>query len=178
MTAFEARSRVGPQESCSFRERCCLHIRDAAARTFLPDCGESESMSDASRLFPAATVERRIEFGDTDNSGRYHFSTALKLFEAAECELMLELGLLDTIYTSMPRAGLKVNYRAVLRFMDEVRVTARVVNLGRTSIRFGFDVYRDEELCLDGEITAVYVDDEGRPQPWGEEHRRLFAPQV
>lgn len=132
--------------------------------------------SSASHISPAATVSRRIEFGDTDSSGRYHFSTALKLFEAAECELLKGLGLIDTIYTSMPRAGLKVDYRAVLHFMDEVQVTARVAKVGRTSVTFAFDVRRDDEICVEGEITAVYVDEEGRPQPWRDEHRLLFAP--
>ena len=125
---------------------------------------------------PTATVSRRIEFGDTDSSGRYHFSTALKLFEAADCELLNQLGLIDTIYTSMPRAGLKVNYRSVLHFMDEVLVTATVAQIGRTSVTFNFEVHREEELCVDGEITAVYVDEEGRPTPWRDDHRLLFAP--
>lgn len=128
-----------------------------------------------SETAPSATVSRRIEFGDTDSSGRYHFSTALKLFEAAECELLNQLGLLETIYTSMPRAGLKVNYRSVLRFMDEVRVAATIARLGRTSVTFAFEVRREDELCVDGEITAVFVDESGRPRPWSEDHRRLFA---
>lgn len=126
---------------------------------------------------PTATVIRRIEFGDTDSSGRYHFSTALKLFEAAECELLDQLGLIDSIYTSTPRVGLKVNYRSVLHFMDEVRVTATIAKLGRTSVTFGFDTHRGDELCIDGEITAVYVDEDGRPQPWRQEHRLLLSSQ-
>lgn len=137
---------------------------------------ENPGAMSPSSAFPTATVSRRIEFSDTDSSGRYHFSTALKLFEAAECELLSQLGLIDSIYTSMPRAGLKVDYLSVLHFMDEVQVTATVAKLGRTSVTFAFDVRRDYEICVEGELTAVYVDADGRPQPWRDEHRLLFAP--
>lgn len=147
---------------------------DLRETAWVTDPGESSAMNDSRAA--EATVTRRIEFGETDASGRYHFSTALKLFEAAECELLLRLGLIDTIYTSMPRAGLTVNYRAVLRFMDEVGVTCFVAGLGRTSVTFGFEVRRGDELCVDGTITAVYVDQDGRPQPWAEDHRQLLAP--
>ena len=75
---------------------------------------------------PSATVHRRIEFSDVDSSGRYHYGTVIRLLEAAEVELLSGLGLLDSIYTSMPRARLEVDYLSTLRFMDEVDVTVEV----------------------------------------------------
>ncbi len=124
---------------------------------------------------PSATITRRIEFSDVDVSGRYHYSTALRLFEAAEVELLDRLGLLDEIYTSMPRAHVEFDYRETLWFRDEVEATVSVAAVGRTSVTFGFELRRDGELCADGKLVAVYMGEDGEPRPWADEHRRRFA---
>lgn len=91
------------------------------------------------------------------------------MLEAAEVELLAEIGLLDEIYTSMPRARLEVDYRSTLYFMDEVEVRIQVEELGRTSVTFGFRIERDGETCAEGRLVTVLVDEEGRPVPWPDE---------
>lgn len=130
-------------------------------------------MSEPSRL--SATVHRRIEFSDVDVSGRYHYGTVIPLLEAAEVELLSELDLLDTIYTSMPRARLEVDYLATLRFMDEVAVKIEVESLGRTSVSFGFTIERGGEVAVRGKLVTVHVDGHGAPTPWSDEARRRFS---
>ncbi|MDQ2622367.1 MAG: acyl-CoA thioesterase, partial [Actinomycetota bacterium] len=83
-------------------------------------------------------------------SGRYHYSTALRLFEAAEVELLSRLGLLDEIYTSMPRAHVEFDYHETLWFRDEVEATVSVDAVGRTSVTFAFELRREGKLCADG----------------------------
>jgi acyl-CoA thioester hydrolase len=124
---------------------------------------------------PSATVSRRIEFSDVDSSGRYHYGTVIRLLEAAEVELLAGLGLLDSIYTSMPRAHLEIDYSATLYFMDQVEVTIEVVDLGRTSVTFGFLVSRGEDVCARGRLVTVYVDDHGTPAPWPDQARLAFG---
>lgn len=121
---------------------------------------------------PAVTVTRRIEFSDVDPSGRYHYSTAVRLFEAAEVELLDRLDLLDEVYESMPRAHVELDYRRTLWFRDEVESTVSVLEVGRSSVTFGFELTRDGELCAEGRLVAVHVDERGEPHPWSEEHRR------
>lgn len=127
---------------------------------------------------PSATVKRRIEFADTDASGRYHYATALRLFEAAEAELLHELGLLDRIYTSTPRKAINFEYHSVLSFMDEVEATVAVAKLGTTSVTYRFEASRDGELCVEGNLVAVFVDDAGSPRPWDDETRRRLQPEA
>lgn len=115
---------------------------------------------------PSATVRRRIEFVDTDASGRYHYATAMRLFEAAEAELLDQLGLLEEIYQSMPRAHVEFDYRRVLRFRDEVESTVWVERVGRSSVTLGFELRSEGELCVRGHLVAVYVDDQGEATPW------------
>jgi acyl-CoA thioester hydrolase len=124
---------------------------------------------------PSATVKRRIEFSDVDASGRYYYGTVIRLLEAAEVELLSELGLLDDIYTSMPRVHLEVDYIATLYFMDEVEAEVVVEDLGRTSVTFGFSIRRDGEDCVRGKLVTVFVDGEGNPTPWPDEARRAFS---
>lgn len=130
-------------------------------------------MTNSSR--PFTKINRRIEFSDVDSSGRYHYGTVIRLLEAAEVELLAELGLLDSIYTSMPRARLEVDYVSTLYFMDEVEVTIEVEDLGRTSVTFGFLVERSGEACARGKLVTVYVDGEGKPAPWPDEARAAFG---
>ena len=129
----------------------------------------------ADQTFPSATVRRRIEFSDVDASGRYYYGTVIRLLEAAEVELLSELGLLDEIYTSMPRAHLEVDYMATLFFMDEVETTIEVEKLGRTSVTFGFVIRRADEDCVRGKLVTVFVDGEGTPTPWPEQARAGFG---
>lgn len=121
---------------------------------------------------PFAVVRRRIEFSDVDSSGRYHYGTVIRLLEAAEVDLLASLGLLDEIYTSMPRAHLEIDYISTLFFMDEVEVTIEVSDLGRTSLTLGFMIKRAGELCARGKLVAVFVDPEGNPAPWPEDARK------
>lgn len=110
-----------------------------------------------------------------DSSGRYHYGTVIRLLEAAEVELLAELGLLDSIYTSMPRARLEVDYLATLYFMDQVEVTIEVTDLGRTSVTFGFLIERGGETCARGKLVTVFVDQEGAPAPWPADARSAFG---
>jgi acyl-CoA thioester hydrolase len=124
---------------------------------------------------PSATIHRRIEFSDVDSSGRYHYGTVIRLIEAAEVELLAGLNLLDSIYTSMPRAHLEVDYSATLYFMDEVDVTAVVADLGRTSVTFEFLIERGGEACARAKLVTVFVDESGQPTAWPEEARSALG---
>jgi acyl-CoA thioester hydrolase len=124
---------------------------------------------------PSATVRRRIEFSDVDSSGRYHYGTVIRLIEAAEVELLAGAGLLDSIYTSVPRAHLEIDYSATLYFMDEVEVRAKVADLGRTSVTFEFLVEREGEVCARARLVTVFVDESGEPSPWPAQARAAFG---
>jgi len=122
----------------------------------------------------SSTVRRRIEWADTDASGHYHYATALRLFEAAESDLLDELGLIDEIYGRLPRAHVAFDYRAIMWFRDEVEATVTVEKVGRTSIAYSFEVARGEERCVEGKVVAVLVDDSGKPRPWPQRIRDLL----
>lgn len=120
------------------------------------------------------TVRRRIHWFDTDTSTKEHNSAPLRWMEEAEAELLDRLGLVKELYGHLPRVHVDMDYRFPLRFWDEVDVTVRVSELGRTSITYRFDVRRDGEVAVEGRVKAVHIDENGRPSAIPDEHRRLL----
>lgn len=119
-------------------------------------------------------VERRLEWVDTDASTRYHSSAVIRLFEVAETLLLDRLGLLRPWYGRFPRVRLELDMRRSLYFFDPVEVWVGVAEVGRTSVTYAFRLTRDEEVCAEGRVTAVRVDDEGKPTAVTDDERRLL----
>jgi acyl-CoA thioester hydrolase len=105
-----------------------------------------------------------VAWVDTDAGGRIHFTAAFRYAEAAESGLRRRLGLIDD-WPDYPRRHVEADYRAVLRFEDEIEVSIEAERVGRTSITYTWEIVRDGELCIDGRHTVVHVDAEGRPTP-------------
>jgi 2-aminobenzoate-CoA ligase len=120
-------------------------------------------------------IQRRVEWSDTDASGAYHNTAALRFMEAAETALVERLGLLDDIYGRHPRAHIEADFLRPLFFRDVVDVTITVAAVGRTSVAYGVEIAKDGETCARGRMVAVLLDRiGGAPQPWPEPLRRLL----
>jgi YbgC/YbaW family acyl-CoA thioester hydrolase len=124
----------------------------------------------------AAHSERmRVGWIDTDAGGRIHFTVAFRWAETAETGLYRKLGLLGEGRGDYPRRQVEAEYKRVLVFDDEVEIRLRVESVGRTSIRFAWDVDHDGENAISGGHTIVHVDDEGRPAPIDDRTRSLLT---
>jgi YbgC/YbaW family acyl-CoA thioester hydrolase len=120
-------------------------------------------------------VERtRVAWVDTDAGGRIHFSNAFRWAEQAETALRRKLGILDD-WGDYPRRQVEAEFRQVLRFEDEIEVRISPERLGETSITWRFEITRDGELCIDGRMVVVHVDDDGRPAPLADEERAALS---
>lgn len=120
-------------------------------------------------------VERlRVAWVDTDAGGRIHFTAAFRWAEAAETALRRRLGILDG-WGCYPRRRVEAEYHRVLRFEDEIEVRIRPEKLGRTSITWAWEVFRGDELCVEGRTVAVHVDAEGRPAPLEDKERQALG---
>jgi acyl-CoA thioester hydrolase len=120
-------------------------------------------------------VERlRVAWVDTDAGGRIHFTAAFRYAEHAETALMRELGLVDRL-VDYPRRRVEADFRAVLRFEDEVAVAIRPRRIGTTSITWSWEISRGGEVCVEGRHTVVHVGADGRPAPLPDEVRERLA---
>ena len=107
-------------------------------------------------------LTRRIEFADTDMAGIVHFANFFRMMEATEHAFFRSLGL--TIHgheagatTGWPRVSATCDYRAPLRFEDEVEIHLLVAEVRSRSIRYQF-VFRkatDGSEVARGSIAAV-----------------------
>ncbi|WP_344151078.1 acyl-CoA thioesterase [Nocardioides koreensis] len=88
----------------------------------------------------------RVEWIDTDAAGIYHNSTVMRFVEAAEATLMHERGLTG-YFPVAPRVRFEVDFEAPLFFRQEVTAVVTLAHLGRSSMRFDFEVWGEE---LDG----------------------------
>ena len=122
--------------------------------TFLP-VGPMTAMSRVS-------VTREIEWSNTDAAGRWHYATAFALFEAAEVQLIRELGYSINLFAYLPRVHVEADIRKVLEFGDSIDATVTAVETGRSSITYVLMLSTADEEVATGRIVAVLIDEQGR----------------
>ena len=68
-------------------------------------------------------------------------------------------------------------YRKPAKFDDVLRIRTRIAEAQRRTIRFAYEIYRDEtgELLANGETFHVICDRLGRPKSLPEKYRKLFG---
>ena len=119
-------------------------------------------------------IRRRITWFDTDASTKYHNTAPLRFMEEAEAALLDRLGIVRDVYGWLPRRRVEIDYHRPLHFWDEVEVEVEVLEVGRTSVTYGFRIARDDQVHAAGRVVAVFIDDQNRPRPWPDEFRRLL----
>lgn len=105
---------------------------------------------------------RRVEFAETDMAGIVHFSNFFRMMESAEHAFFRSLGF--TIHghengttIGWPRVSASCDYRAPLRFEEEVEIHLIVAEVRSRSIRYQF-IFRkvaDGTEVARGQVAAV-----------------------
>ncbi len=125
------------------------------------------------------TEKLRVNWIDTDASGRIHYTAALRYFEVAEHALMRAIfgpgtGPAES-GSGFPRVHVEADYKLALRYPDEFTCSARVEKVGHSSVSYGFEIHNlAGELAISGRIVAVTVDAAGVKTPLPAELRARF----
>ncbi|HSK89957.1 MAG TPA: thioesterase family protein [Euzebyales bacterium] len=122
----------------------------------------------------AITLERRLEWIDTDAAVRWHHSTVWRYAEAAEAELHRRLGIIDRTFGFTPRRRLEAEFHAPLQFDDVVTVDLRVTAVGRTSATYDVSLRTGGVRAASAVIVIVFTDAQGRAHPWPPEVARAL----
>jgi YbgC/YbaW family acyl-CoA thioester hydrolase len=104
---------------------------------------------------------RRAQFAETDLAGIVHFSWYFRYMEEAEHALWRSLGLQIAPpdgKVGYPRVSASCDFKASLRFEEEVDVHVRVEAVGRRSLRYGFTLKKGDEILATGAMTSVCVE--------------------
>ena len=110
-------------------------------------------------------LERRLRWADSDAAGRLHFPRIFELVEEAESELVrrIDWPMNRSCGYDFPRVNIGCDFLRVLDLDAAFRLVLSVDKLGRTSIRYRFQVYDEgNELAIEGTMTVVTLQD-GRP---------------
>ena len=143
----------------------------------MPSAEDRASTPDASNASTRAriTVQRRIEWSDTDASGYWHNTAAFRWIEVAETALLHQLGIMEEVYGRMPRVRISAEFRKGLRHKDLVDIEVAIAAVGRSSVTYAFRMTSDGTVAAEGTAVAVLLDRAGgRPVPWPDEYRRLL----
>ncbi len=110
-------------------------------------------------------LKRRLRWADADAAGRLHFPRIFEIVEEAESELVrsIEWPMNRTLGYDFPRVNVECRFLRVLSLDDPFRIRLVVGKLGRTSIRYEFQVFDSEdELAIAGSMTIVVLQN-GKP---------------
>ena len=110
-------------------------------------------------------LKRRLRWADADAAGRLHFPRIFELIEEAESELVrrIEWPMNRSLGYDFPRVQIECRFIRVISLDDPFRLRLTVGRLGRTSIRYDYQVLgADEELAIEGTMTIVVLKD-GKP---------------
>ncbi len=110
---------------------------------------------------PSIEFKRRLRWADADAAGRLHFPRIFEIVEEAEGELMRSVGWpfdLRRREYDFPRVHLECNFKRILELDAPFRLLFTVGKLGRTSIRYDYQVFdAGGELAVDGTMTVVVM---------------------
>jgi YbgC/YbaW family acyl-CoA thioester hydrolase len=104
--------------------------------------------------------QRRVQFHETDQAGIVHFSWYFKYMEEAEHALWRSVGMSiapPQPEFGFPRVNAACDFKAPLKFEDEVEVHIAVEKIGRRSIRYACSLRRGSDIVATGSMTSACV---------------------
>lgn len=120
------------------------------------------------------TCERYIRFADIDAAGWLYYPRFIEFcHNAFEDWMNTEAPLnyrqmIDGLGFGFPAVAVSGNYLAPLKHGDTAVITVKILNIGNSSLKTGFEFVRkhDQVVSFKGEITTVCVDlKQGRSMP-------------
>lgn len=105
-------------------------------------------------------TSRRVEFCDTDMAGIVHFANFFRYMESAEVEFLRSLGLSVTgrneaEHIGLPRVAASCDYLRPARFEDVLDIEVSILKLGRKSVTYGFEFFKQGAAIARGQVTSV-----------------------
>jgi len=125
----------------------------------------------------------RIQFVDTDASGRIHYTATLRHFETAEAEFMRHIGCqynhMEERETGYPRVHVECDYIRSLTYEDMVEIGVSVLRIGAKAFTLGFQVFHQGEVAARGNIVIAAMDRQtGKSKPLPEALVQCLRPHV
>jgi YbgC/YbaW family acyl-CoA thioester hydrolase len=106
------------------------------------------------------TIQRKVEFSDTDMAGIVHFSRLIVFMENAEHAFIEALGASvhmehDGMRVGWPRVAVEAQFKSPARFNDVVDIHLRVLHKGSKTLTYGFAISVGKRLIGTGSMTSA-----------------------
>ena len=123
----------------------------------------------------------RVRYAETDRMGVVYYANFLIWFEIGRVETFRQMGFsykemeeADDSYVVVAEANCR--YRKPALYDDVILIRTRVTESKSRTLRFGYEIRRQEtgELLATGETLHVICDSRNRPKILPEKYRRFF----
>ena len=109
---------------------------------------------------PTFSIQRMVQFAETDLAGVLHFANYYRMMEEVEHAFWRSVGMGVVIQhgdtqISWPRVATSCEYFAPAHFEDEIELRFTVENVGRRSMTYQVEFIRGNERIALGRTTAV-----------------------
>ena len=110
---------------------------------------------------PHFTVERRVQFSETDMAGIVHFANFFRWMEEAEHDYFRSLGLTivakqdGDVHVGWPRVSASCNFHLPLFYQEVFEVRLTVERLGVKSISYQFELWREADHIATGRLKTA-----------------------
>ena len=105
-------------------------------------------------------LQRRLRWADADAAGRLHFPRIFEIVEEAESEFVrrIDWPMNRSLGYDFPRVNINCNFKRVLELDAKFKLRLTTGKLGRTSIRYDYQVIdATEEIAIEGTMTLVVL---------------------
>ena len=127
----------------------------------------------------------RVRYAETDQMGYVYYANYYIYFEVGRVEYMRQQGvdykqmeIQDDSFIVVAESHCR--YRRPARYDDSLRIRTRVTDFKRRTIRFSYEVLREDdgEFLATGDTTHVVCDSHGKPKALPDKYRRFFIGNV
>ena len=135
---------------------------------------------------PAGLISRsrvRVRYAETDQMGVAYYANYLVWFEVGRSQYCHDCGF---SYRDMEResglfmivAEAHCRYKTPARYEDDLIIETRATGVTRRTLRFGYEIHRDDGLLLaTGETLHVLINAAGRPSSFPDKYLDLLKRQ-
>ncbi len=113
-------------------------------------------------------IEIRVRYQETDAQGHVHHANYFTWFELGRCELLRSAGVgyeqIEAEGVHLVVAKISARYHRPCRFGDVVRLHTKTVRARGARIDHQYQIFRGDELLVEGESTIACIDNQGRVQ--------------
>ena len=126
------------------------------------------------------SMERNINYYETDKMGIVHHSNYIRFFEEARCDLLEDCGLpydlMEEKGIMSPVLGVSCKYKQHVTFGDTLEIRTYIKDFTGVKFTVAYEIYNKENgvLCVIGESNHCFTDSDLKPLNIKKHHNDVY----